>query len=259
MQASKKSQTKLTRTHSSLLRSQSSIDFTISSHHEEEELQDKKHNKKNNKYMNKKYKPSHKPGSTRFFTAPVLFFFSFCISLLYCYFYLGASEELSTSENLLLVLIFIAAGANKTKPVKWYIEDWGESEISEVEEGEKEKLLLDNRIEKEGVEFYSNGDGDFYEGEFHRGKCNGSGVYNYFVRGRYEGDWVDGKYDGYGIESWARGIRYKGQYRQGLRHGYGAYRFYTGDSYAGYSTYFLNFVFNVCVEYEVMRYHSEFD
>ncbi|KAK1554533.1 hypothetical protein Q3G72_013627 [Acer saccharum] len=81
------------------------------------------------------------------------------------------------------------------------------------------------------VEFYSNG--DMYEGEFHKGKCNGSGVYNFFINGRYEGEWVDGKYDGYGIESWARGSRYKGQYRQGLRHGYGVYRFYTGDSYAG--------------------------
>ncbi|CAL0315503.1 unnamed protein product [Lupinus luteus] len=126
---------------------------------------------------------------------------------------------------------FYSKGGNSIKPVKWYIGDSGESEKSEVEDEEKEKLLNDNRIEKEGVEFYSNG--DFYEGEFHRGKCSGSGVYHYSVSGRYEGDWVDGKYDGYGIESWARGSRYKGQYRQGLRHGYGVYRFYTGDSYAG--------------------------
>ena len=83
----------------------------------------------------------------------------------------------------------------------------------------------------EGVEFYSNG--DFYEGEFHGGRCSGSGVYHYFESGRYEGEWVDGKYDGYGIESWARGSKYKGCYKQGLRHGFGVYKFYTGDSYAG--------------------------
>ncbi|GAB4844262.1 hypothetical protein Ancab_037626 [Ancistrocladus abbreviatus] len=81
------------------------------------------------------------------------------------------------------------------------------------------------------VQAYSNG--DVYEGEFHKGKCSGSGVYYYYMSGRYEGDWVDGKYDGYGVETWARGSRYRGQYRQGLRHGYGVYRFYTGDVYAG--------------------------
>ncbi|KAK1631318.1 hypothetical protein QYE76_005633 [Lolium multiflorum] len=86
-------------------------------------------------------------------------------------------------------------------------------------------------VVREGVEFYSNG--DCYEGEFHKGRCNGAGVYNFFGKGKYEGDWVDGKYDGYGIESWARGSRYRGQYRQGLRHGHGVYRFYSGDCYAG--------------------------
>ncbi|EXB38354.1 hypothetical protein L484_008012 [Morus notabilis] len=81
------------------------------------------------------------------------------------------------------------------------------------------------------VQVYRNG--DVYEGEFHKGKCSGSGVYYYYMSGRYEGDWVDGKYDGYGVETWARGSRYRGQYRQGLRHGFGVYRFYTGDVYAG--------------------------
>ncbi|KAM7254213.1 hypothetical protein ACFE04_031895 [Oxalis oulophora] len=81
------------------------------------------------------------------------------------------------------------------------------------------------------VQAYSNG--DVYEGEFHKGKCSGSGVYYYSIKGKYEGDWIDEKYDGYGVETWARGSRYRGQYRQGLRHGIGVYRFYTGDVYAG--------------------------
>ncbi|XP_047253848.1 uncharacterized protein LOC124887966 isoform X3 [Capsicum annuum] len=81
------------------------------------------------------------------------------------------------------------------------------------------------------VQAYSNG--DVYEGEFHKGKCSGNGVYYYYMSGRFEGDWVDGKYDGYGVETWARGSRYRGQYRQGLRHGFGVYRFFTGDVYAG--------------------------
>ncbi|GAA0164733.1 kinase [Lithospermum erythrorhizon] len=81
------------------------------------------------------------------------------------------------------------------------------------------------------VRVYSNG--DVYEGEFHKGKCSGSGVYYYHMSGRYEGDWVDEKYDGYGIETWAKGSRYRGQYRKGLRHGVGVYRSYAGDVYAG--------------------------
>lgn len=97
--------------------------------------------------------------------------------------------------------------------------------------GSKPKSEIRTKIGREGVEVYSNG--DVYEGEFHQGKCSGSGVYYYYVNGRYEGDWVDGKYDGYGVETWARGSRYRGQYRQGSRHGYGVYRFYTGDMYAG--------------------------
>ncbi|KAG2676508.1 hypothetical protein I3760_12G055600 [Carya illinoinensis] len=81
------------------------------------------------------------------------------------------------------------------------------------------------------VKVYSNG--DVYEGEFHKGKCSGSGVYYYHMSGRYEGDWIDEKYDGYGVETWVKGSRYRGQYRQGLRHGIGLYKFYTGDVYAG--------------------------
>lgn len=174
---------------------------------------------------------------------------SFFSLFLFFFFYLRRREEISTSENLLLALVLVAmtlflASKNKglinhsvsiikhswdenskrlsfsktnAKPVQWFIGD--------------PKAPKETPIIREGVEFYSNG--DFYEGEFHKGRCNGSGVYNYFVNGRYEGDWIDGRYDGYGIESWARGSRYKGQYRQGLRHGYGVYRFYTGDSYAG--------------------------
>ncbi|EHA8587189.1 junctophilin-1 [Cocos nucifera] len=113
-------------------------------------------------------------------------------------------------------------GVQRGESVQWFIGDG---------DRESKKRKINGKMVREGVEFYSNG--DFYEGEFHKGRCNGSGVYNFFDKGRYEGDWVDGKYDGYGIESWARGSRYQGQYRQGLRHGFGWYGFYSGDSYAG--------------------------
>ncbi|KAI4388070.1 hypothetical protein MLD38_000438 [Melastoma candidum] len=176
----------------------------------------------------------------------------------YVSFFYWRKDGTPASENLLFSLIFIAAvlyflsrhrpfidrnlsflktlcttnskrfnlSRGSSKSVQWFIGDskGDPSTVAVTKEGKK-------KIIREGVEFYSNG--DFYEGEFHKGRCNGSGVYNYFAKGRYEGDWVDGKYDGYGIESWARGSKYRGQYRNGLRHGYGVYRFYTGDSYSG--------------------------
>ncbi|WCJ44617.1 Histone H3 K4-specific methyltransferase SET7/9 family protein [Euphorbia peplus] len=264
---SQKSQPKLTRNQSSLLRSVPTVRSSIHSltSVSEAELEEKENQQLQE--VEEKRKP-HRSGSTprrpgtgapRFspvITMVSLAFFTL-FSLFFFFFFYLRREEIPTSENLLLALIFIAitlffASKNKTlitqnltlvkqlwdentrnlclcssrtksKPVQWFI---GESNADSTPKTPKLK-----RIVREGVEFYSNG--DFYEGEFHKGKCNGSGVYNYFVKGRYEGDWIDGRYDGYGIESWARGSRYRGQYRQGLRHGYGVYKFFTGDSYAG--------------------------
>ncbi|KAG6714769.1 MORN repeat-containing protein 1-like [Carya illinoinensis] len=255
-----KSQAKLTRTQSSLLRSSPTIRSSIqslSSVNEEDAIAPHQEDEEEEK-LKKPRKSGSTPraGSTRFVN-PVLAmasfsFFTILSFLFFLYLFYLRKEEIYTSENLLLALIFIAvtlffASKNKglihqtilvlkhswdenakrlglsrtnSKPVQWFI---GDPSV--------QKATRNKKIIREGVEFYSNG--DFYEGEFHKGRCNGSGVYNYFVNGRYEGDWIDGRYDGYGIESWARGSRYKGQYRQGLRHGYGVYRFYTGDSYAG--------------------------
>uniref|UniRef100_A0A5B6ZII9 Putative phosphatidylinositol 4-phosphate 5-kinase 5 n=1 Tax=Davidia involucrata TaxID=16924 RepID=A0A5B6ZII9_DAVIN len=245
-----KNQAKLTRTQSSLLRSSPTIRSSIHSLSsvneitpEQEDIEEQKPHKPGSK--------ASSAGSARFI--PILAITSLAFYTLFVFF---NREDTPTSENLLLALIFIAvvlffAGKNKglvhqtfksfkqlwdeynkklgfsrnnSKPVQWFIGESTEAKKNRKDRKEKQIVL-------EGVEFYSNG--DFYEGEFHRGRCNGSGVYNYFVNGRYEGDWIDGRYDGYGIESWARGSRYRGQYRQGLRHGYGVYRFYTGDTYAG--------------------------
>ncbi|KAG6602084.1 Phosphatidylinositol 4-phosphate 5-kinase 1, partial [Cucurbita argyrosperma subsp. argyrosperma] len=251
-----KNPAKLTRTQSSLLRSSPTVRSiqSLSSVTEEDviESENVERNRKN------KLLRRSRSSARAYFVNPVLgLAFLACFTLFsissFCFFFYKRKEEIATSENLLLALIFVAIAlffANKNKglihqmgsilkqswdgnarrfgfssanvkPVKWFIG----SPNSDLSAKKKRQII------REGVEFYSNG--DFYEGEFHKGKCNGSGVYNYFANGRYEGDWIDGRYDGYGIESWARGSRYRGQYRQGLRHGFGVYRFYTGDSYAG--------------------------
>ncbi|KAH0749040.1 hypothetical protein KY290_028272 [Solanum tuberosum] len=248
-----KSQAKLTRTHSSILRSSPmlrSSSYSVSSINElvddhEPDIEEQK---------------PHRTGATlvrsvsfRFCAgtgrvAPVIAVLLLSVYVLFYFFNRG---DRSISENLLLVLIFFAillyfAGKNKSTihqgynglkmtcngygrklglvsnkhvKVQWFI---GERKLDVKEE--KGKV-------REGVEVYSNG--DVYEGEFHKGRCNGSGVYTYYVNSRYEGDWIDGRYDGYGVESWARGSKYRGQYRQGLRHGYGVYKFFNGDIYGG--------------------------
>ncbi|KAK4792156.1 hypothetical protein SAY86_022591 [Trapa natans] len=189
-------------------------------------------------------------GSFRFTPGPRRFGSVLVLGTPAIYFY-SRRGEMPASENLLVALIFIAIvlffiSKNKgliiltvrrltiqknpqsAKPIQWFI---GEEEGAAAAASATE-TASETKITREGVEFYNNG--DYYEGEFYRGRCNGSGVYSYYLAsGRYEGDWVEGKYDGYGIENWARGSKYRGQYRQGLRHGFGVYRFYTGDSYAG--------------------------
>ncbi|XP_057795882.1 uncharacterized protein LOC131011991 [Salvia miltiorrhiza] len=257
-----KSQVKLTRTNSSLLRSSPTIRSSIHSLSSVSEIAPDSDTEdlEEQKPHSRPAPPPLRSAPSR--AAPLAAAF---LLLLYTLFAFFNRDDLATSENLLLALIFVAvllflfsrnkglvirnfsllkqicdeygkklgfscfASRAHSKPVQWFI---GEAESEDLERSKEcGKERRSRRIIREGVEFYSNG--DFYEGEFHKGTCNGSGVYNYFVNGRYEGDWIDGKYDGYGIESWARGSRYRGQYRQGLRHGYGVYKFYTGDSYAG--------------------------
>ncbi|KAH6759230.1 histone H3 K4-specific methyltransferase SET7/9 family protein [Perilla frutescens var. frutescens] len=260
-----KSQAKLTRTNSSLLRSSPTVRSSIHSLSSVSEIApDFETGEIDIEEQKPHSRPVHRPvrsGPHRL--APVAAVFLLSVYTLFAFF---NREDVATSENLLLALIFVAVllflfSKNKalvsrnfnslkqfcdecakrlgfscfsskthSQPVQWFIgeaesESWERNKQCRKARGSAKKII------REGVEFYSNG--DFYEGEFHKGRCNGSGVYNYFVNGRYEGDWIDGRYDGYGIESWSRGSRYRGQYRQGLRHGYGVYKFFTGDSYAG--------------------------
>lgn len=214
---------KLTRTPSSLLRSPTLRSSAHSLSSLDEQIPDDK----------KIRKPSSHPNPLSFFIVVVL-----VLTLLFSYFTPSIAHLLALSLSLALLSLILKKARSfllpnllllrpRLKPsnsVQWFIGDDGDRVLRN---GPSPK----SKIVKEGVSFYKNG--DFYEGEFHMGSCNGSGVYYFFTKGRYEGDWVDGKYDGYGIESWAKGSRYRGQYRNGLRHGFGAYRFFSGDSYAG--------------------------
>ncbi|KAG8391472.1 hypothetical protein BUALT_Bualt01G0191300 [Buddleja alternifolia] len=78
------------------------------------------------------------------------------------------------------------------------------------------------------VQAYSNG--DVYEGEFHKGKCSGSGFYTGDV---YAGEWSNGQSHGCGIHTCEDGSRYVGEFKWGVKHGLGHYHFRNGDRYAG--------------------------
>ncbi|RRT56461.1 hypothetical protein B296_00023720 [Ensete ventricosum] len=213
---------KLTRTQSSLLRSpiaRSSIQsiFSVTEANDDEEKPQRPRRRRNRHRQH------------------LLLLFPLLVFLLF--FYLRQDSPVFANLVLFAALILLASVAARrsrvfvtrcASSVDWSIGDDGGRGRHQSEKKEKSN----GRAVCEGVEVYSNGDS--YEGEFHLGRCSGSGVYRFFAaKGRYEGDWVDNKYDGHGIETWARGSRYRGQYRHGLRHGFGVYRFYSGDSYAG--------------------------
>ncbi|KAI3924653.1 hypothetical protein MKX01_009523 [Papaver californicum] len=259
-------QKKLTRSQSSLLRSSPTIrssSHSLSSIYEEDNdsiaSDEEKPHKSNN--CRSGFSSNYTNGSSiNRFLFQSLALITLTLLFLFFMIYLK-NKELPSSGNLLLVMGFVGFGifvvrkrkcsflkqlwddrsrnnrgfskSSGGESVQWFIGGGGGGSYSSCSSSSNSPSwdTKEKRIIREGVEFYSNG--DFYEGEFHQGKSNGSGVYNYFINGRYEGDWIDGRYDGYGIESWARGSRYRGQYRQGLRHGFGVYKFYTGDSYAG--------------------------
>eukprot|EP00268_Persea_americana_P008770 TRINITY_DN13430_c0_g1_i1.p1 TRINITY_DN13430_c0_g1~~TRINITY_DN13430_c0_g1_i1.p1 ORF type:complete len:395 (-),score=82.84 TRINITY_DN13430_c0_g1_i1:227-1411(-) len=224
-----KSQSKLTRTSSSLIRSPTIRSPIQSLSSVDEEPQKKTHKPLNGNSLSN------------------LFFPLFLIVFLPLFLFFYLKGDMPTSLNFLIGLSIVGFAVKRVFSIKnsflslpIFRNYW--EERNRLQKGDSVQWFIGDgsgdpvkkqkkRIFREGVEFFSNG--DCYEGEFHNGKSNGSGVYNYFVNGRYEGDWVDGRYDGYGIESWARGSRYRGQYRQGMRHGFGVYRFYTGDSYSG--------------------------
>ncbi|XP_072977908.1 uncharacterized protein [Typha angustifolia] len=218
---------KLTRTPSSLLRSPT----VRSSFQNLSAVDEANHDEK------KEHHPQPISHRHSYHLLPLLLPLPFILLLFFLLSYLRDDSPLLGNLVLAFVIVVLASFAARKSHSLWLRRRKafrrGESVQWFIGDGDRDqkKEKTNGKVVREGVEFYSNG--DCYEGEFHRGRSNGSGVYNFFAKGKYEGDWVDGKYDGYGIESWARGSRYRGQYRQGLRHGVGAYRFYSGDSYAG--------------------------
>ncbi|GFP84337.1 phosphatidylinositol 4-phosphate 5-kinase 6 [Phtheirospermum japonicum] len=234
-----KSPAKLTRTHSSLLRSSPTMRSSIQS------LSSVTETSPDQETLDlEEQKPHSKPSTppVRSNASPV---FSALFLSVYTLFAFFIWDDISTSENLLLSLIFVAG--------LLFLRLQEQGLINRTLGLCKQKLglsVLHPRNRTKQVQC----NGDVYEGEFHKGRCNGVGGIITVVNGRYEGDWVDGRYDGVWDRELGEGERYIGQYRQGLRHGYGScgdgscyvgefkcgvkhgigcYHFRNGDRYAG--------------------------
>ncbi|MCK5720257.1 MAG: hypothetical protein KAH84_09970, partial [Thiomargarita sp.] len=75
--------------------------------------------------------------------------------------------------------------------------------------------------------------GDYYLGDYVRGKRTGEGLYIWENGNRYEGQFLNGKRYGNGTYIWENGDRYEGDYVNDKRHGTGTYIWNNGDYYKG--------------------------
>ncbi|KAH0853800.1 hypothetical protein HID58_092873 [Brassica napus] len=225
------SQSKLTRTQSSLLRSSPTIrssihslssiterDFSEASRNdleagEKEEKQ--RRSKKQSKSINRTGLIRIKPGLT--FTLASLSLASF---LLFSVFF----SQTGTSENLLLGLIFLAvalffasrnmAVINQTVLAIKQTRDW-----------------VNGRYDGYGIESWSKG--SKYKGQYKQGTRHGYGVYWFYTGDSYSGEWFNGQSHGFGVQTCADGSSYVGEFKFGVKHGLGSYHFRNGDKYAG--------------------------
>ena len=90
-----------------------------------------------------------------------------------------------------------------------------------------------NDVDTEGLDFALLQDGSTYEGNFKKGKFNGTGRLTASDGSTYEGEWEDNKKNGYGIMKSLDGHCYTGQFKDGKIHGHGKYVWPNGDEYEG--------------------------
>ena len=65
-----------------------------------------------------------------------------------------------------------------------------------------------------GKEMFSNG--DFYEGEFHKGYWEGKGMFFKKFKFKYTGDFKHGKMEGFGRKTYTNGNYYEGEFKDDL-------------------------------------------
>jgi hypothetical protein len=70
-----------------------------------------------------------------------------------------------------------------------------------------------------GIHVWSNG--DKYDGEWYRSLKHGRGKDYFHTGDSYEGEYRYGKFEGTGTFKWTKGMVYNGQFKEGMRHGNG--------------------------------------
>lgn len=93
---------------------------------------------------------------------------------------------------------------------------------------------------KEGVGRYTfGGSGDFYDGEFHKDRANGMGIYYHSNGNIYKGQWENDMRCGRGTYNFANGSRYTGHWHDNRIHLKGKFDFANGAHYRGKCLFFF--------------------
>lgn len=91
-------------------------------------------------------------------------------------------------------------------------------------------LLIPNTVDAKKKKYPN---GDYYEGEWKKGKPNGMGKMTYADGRIYEGNWKEGKYYDEGKMFYANGDIYEGFWENGKANGYGVMKYSNGGIYDG--------------------------
>ena len=75
--------------------------------------------------------------------------------------------------------------------------------------------------------------GDYYVGEWKKGKPNGHGVMTYADKSVYDGNWLRGVREGHGVMTYADKSEYDGNWLHGVREGEGRIEYSNGIIYSG--------------------------
>ncbi|ULL13584.1 hypothetical protein DVH26_03450 [Paenibacillus sp. H1-7] len=76
-------------------------------------------------------------------------------------------------------------------------------------------------------------EGESYQGEWHNGMKQGTGVYRWSDGTKYTGQWSRDVEHGFGEKQYANGDTYRGEWREGLFYGKGTYQWNDGAEYVG--------------------------
>lgn len=105
------------------------------------------------------------------------------------------------------------------------------AKINSEQKAKSENKNKKTKPQKSKEKKYKNG--DFYSGEWVKGKPHGAGKMQYADGSQYEGDWVNGIPSGKGKMKYNNSDIYEGEFQNGKPCGKGKMNYYNGDTFIG--------------------------